>query len=482
LGKDPTPEQLASGLDQLNKGMTKEEFNANLRNSDASQQYQASNFPAYQVAKLSKNSGVQFMNDATVVPDSAKQYTAPRTALEANKSVPQDSFKLQEVFSPLEQQYGLPEGTLLPFSGIESTFGTNQQRKGSQFKGMFQLSRNLINGKEKGVDAVKNPYDWKENARAAAQYAKVNRDQFVKKFGHEPTAKDYYGMHQQGFTGYTRLYGDPNKSAAKAVGSVSFIKSNLPGDMAKQAKTISSRDFLRFLNDKFDKLSKGPDGKGLDTTGGTKPGGTPTPVPKDLSYLRGRPSEADLKSIADFLASQGIGVMNKDGATPGSSSGFIATEPNTRSLIEYLTRSGAGGNVGGGTGFTGTGGGTGAGTGSVVPSTSLGSQPLAGFQPLTFNQIRQIADQGLSMNQNANYLQQIITPPTGAYGSTPSPSHMQIASGSHVGGGYYAGHTGSGSSSGSMSGGVTFRDRGGRLAREHALKVANKAIYPSRKK
>ena len=379
LGKDPTPEQLASGLDQLNKGMTKEEFNANLRNSDASQQYQASNFPAYQVAKLSKNSGVQTMNDANVAPDSAKQYTAPRTAFEANKSVPQDSFKLQEVFSPLEQEYGIPEGTLLPFSGIESIFGTKQLSKGNPHYGMFQLSNKLINGQVKGVDKVQNRWDWKENARAAAQYAKVNRDQFFKKFGYEPTPKDYYGMHQQGFTGYTKLYNNPDKSAAKTVGSVSFIKDNLSKDMQKQASTISSKDFLKVLNDKFDRLAKGPDGKGLDAIGGTKSGGTPTPVTNpDNNYLAGKPSSSDLKSISDFLSSQGIGV--KSNSLSGGVPFFGAIDNGgAANIVDVLRMQGAGGNVGQGAqgttfnvpSFTYVGG-------SVTPSQQIGGVNISG--------------------------------------------------------------------------------------------------------
>lgn len=240
--------------------------------------------------------------------------------------------------------------------------------------------------------------------------------------------------------------------------------------MSKQAETISSKDFLRFLNDKFDRLAKGPDGKGLDTTGGTKSDGStpPTTIPPDTNYKYGIPSAADLKSIADFLASQGIGVTNKSGATPGSSSGFIATEPNTRSLIEYLTQFGAGANVGGGTGFTGAGGGTGAGTGSVIPSTSLGSQPATNVLPLTFNQIQQILNQSWSMNQNAN-----------AFGGSSSGGGFNVGGG-NIGSGIGSG-SGASSSSG-VTGGVTFRKRGGRLASEHALKAVNKAIYLSRKK
>ena len=123
-----------------------------ISSDQSSQEYQASNFAPYQVAGSGIYGG------------------GPRTAQQANRSVPQSSQELQNYFGPLEQAYGLPTGVLLGMSGIESSFGTNQQRGGSRYKGMNQISPDIARKYN-----VKNVYDWKENTAAAAQYMREDR-------------------------------------------------------------------------------------------------------------------------------------------------------------------------------------------------------------------------------------------------------------------------------------------------------------------
>ena len=53
--------------------------------------------------------------------------------------VPTASADLMAKLGPIEQKYNLPPGYLMGMMGIESGYGTNQQRAGSGFSGAFQL-------------------------------------------------------------------------------------------------------------------------------------------------------------------------------------------------------------------------------------------------------------------------------------------------------------------------------------------------------
>ena len=57
--------------------------------------------------------------------------------------VPKTSSELMSALGPIEQKYGLPQGYLMGMMGIESAYGTNQQRAGSKYSGAFQLSPTL---------------------------------------------------------------------------------------------------------------------------------------------------------------------------------------------------------------------------------------------------------------------------------------------------------------------------------------------------
>ena len=263
LGRDPTIPELQAAVAQLNKGTTQDQFDQNLAASEESQTYQSSNFPPFQVAG--------WADDGSMRPPSY----GPRTAYQANKSVPKASQELQDYFAPLENQYSLPSGALLASMGKESTFGTNQHRAGSQYKGAFQLSPDLINGKVSGVDKVLNPYDWKQSARAAAQYMAQNSKTFKSKTGQEPQMGDFYGMHLQGATGWSDVINNPNGNAVKSLGYERVLQ-NLPDELRSQARAMTNAQFRKYVDVSFKNNLKGPDGRGQEVLGLSSTPATPS--------------------------------------------------------------------------------------------------------------------------------------------------------------------------------------------------------------
>jgi len=258
LGRDPNQDELNFWQGQLNKGSSRAQVNAAISSDPGSQAYQASNFAPYQVASSSGNFGIS---------------SGPRTAEQANTSVPRSSQELQNHFGPLEQAYGLPTGALMAMSKIESEYGTNQHRPGSQYKGMMQLSNAIANKYN-----VKNVYDWTQNSDAAAQYMRDNAKQFVDKTGTQPQIGDFYGMHLQGANGWTKIVSKPNDLAYKTVGLQNVLQ-NIPKELASKVKSLTNAEFREFFNNKVEQGLSGPDGQGKNVLFGGASSAPPAPPP-----------------------------------------------------------------------------------------------------------------------------------------------------------------------------------------------------------
>jgi hypothetical protein len=214
------------------------------------------------------------------------QEYGPVNAKAANGSVPQDSAVLQDYFGQIETVGGLPKGTMLSMAGIESEYGTNQHRAGSQYEGMMQMGK-----KEQAKYGVKNPYNWQQNALGAARYMIENGKTFTKLTGQEPQRSDYYGMHQQGAGGWSKIVNNPNGKAAETLGYKNLIN-NLPNELRGQSSKMTNAQFRDFIQSKVNSKLQGPDGKGFDVlnlnpdgTTKTAPGSPATPKPGDQTYL-----------------------------------------------------------------------------------------------------------------------------------------------------------------------------------------------------
>ncbi len=297
LGRDPNSDELNYWQGQLNKGSSRAQIDAAISSDPGSQAYQASNFAPYQVASSSGNSGIS---------------SGPRTAEQANASVPRSSQELQNHFGPLEQAYGLPTGALMAMGGIESTYGTNQHRAGSQYKGMMQLGNDIVKKYN-----VKNVYDWRQNSDAAAQYMRDNAKEFVDKTGTQPQIGDFYGMHQQGATGWSNMVSKPNDLAYKTVGLQKVLQ-NVPAELASKAKSLTNAQFREFFNGKIEQGLSGPDGKGRDVLFGGASSAPPAPPPMI-------PTGVGESGTGGIFPSGGIAGLDSSlsGFTPISGSGGV---------------------------------------------------------------------------------------------------------------------------------------------------------------
>jgi hypothetical protein len=109
----------------------------------------------------------------------------------------------QRYWAELEQQRGLPPGTLARMSYFESRGNPRSYNEHSGAKGEFQF-----------LDSTRatyphNPWDWRQSARAAADYAAANM-RGLETEGIKPTAANLYLAHQQGLGGATTLLNHPN--------------------------------------------------------------------------------------------------------------------------------------------------------------------------------------------------------------------------------------------------------------------------------
>jgi hypothetical protein len=258
LGRDPNSDELNYWQGQLNNGSSRAQVDSAISSDPGSQAYQASNFAPYQVASSSGNFGISF---------------GPRTAQQANDSVPRSSQELQNHFGPLEQAYGLPTGALMAMSKIESEYGTNQHRAGSQYKGMMQIGNDIAKKYN-----VKNVYDWRQNSDAAAQYMRDNAKQFIDKTGAQPQIGDFYGMHQQGANGWSNMVSKPNDLAYKTVGLQNVLQ-NIPKELASKVKSLTNAQFREFFNNKVEEGLAGPDGQGRNVLFGGASSAPPAPPP-----------------------------------------------------------------------------------------------------------------------------------------------------------------------------------------------------------
>jgi len=126
----------------------------------------------------------------------------------------------EEHFTMLEHKYGLPDGYLRGMAWVETQFGTQHDRPGSQYKGMFQMGQH-----ERQTYGVKNPADWRQSAEGAAKMGAENQKALTPALGRQPTAQELYITHQQGLGGGKSLLTHPNSPAGR-VADPKFIRSN----------------------------------------------------------------------------------------------------------------------------------------------------------------------------------------------------------------------------------------------------------------
>ena len=144
-----------------------------------------------------------------------------------------------ELFSSLEQRYGLPEGYLARTEILESGGGKKTFNPDSGAAGNFQFLPRY-----QKAYGITDPYDLRQSAEAAAKLAANNRAALQQKGIENPTAADLYAAHQQGATGYADLFRAGDKSAASVVGEKAVVLNGGKADM-------TAFDFANKITSKF---------------------------------------------------------------------------------------------------------------------------------------------------------------------------------------------------------------------------------------
>jgi hypothetical protein len=184
-----------------------------------------------------------------------------------------------ELFSSLEQRYGLPEGYLARTETLESDGGRLTYNKNSGAAGNFQFLP-----KYQKAYGITDPYDLRQSAEAAAKLAANNRAALQQKGIENPTAADLYAAHQQGATGYVDLLKAGDKPASSVVGEKAVVWNGGKADM-------TAFDFANKITSKFSGNAAPPQPQqGGQTATGifAKPGVDVAESPEQTAALEGQ--------------------------------------------------------------------------------------------------------------------------------------------------------------------------------------------------
>jgi hypothetical protein len=119
----------------------------------------------------------------------------------------QFSPQLEDTIQKASDYHGVPPSTLRAFAAIESG-GNPRARTGSYF-GVYQLSHSEFR-KYGGRGSI---FDPSENTKVAARKLRAEADAFSRQYGREPTATEFYMLHQQGVTGAATHMANPEAPA-----------------------------------------------------------------------------------------------------------------------------------------------------------------------------------------------------------------------------------------------------------------------------
>jgi hypothetical protein len=392
LGYDPSPQQIQESLGQLNSGTTQADFDKALSSSDASQQYQASNFPPYQVADASGK--VQAPNQ-------------PRTQFQTLDKL---GNQVKDVFNNLTPDLQKYMAGLI---GQESGGKPNPltaTAKTSNAAGMLQfIPRTWLDqfqkvfGKDTGLskDQILNlrtntsPQAQAINLALGINYMNEGKAR-LEKAGVPITPGSLYSLHFSGNEKLAKLaQSNPNAPATQAL-NAQQIRAN------SWLKKMTAGQAMDFMNNKMaTKANLGqPVLDNYSKAWGTpKTPGTPTtPTQDDYSKAMAK-YQADLADynnrtqVARMMALQQS--KGKSDAlpwgwppppTPPNYADYKKTTPDviktdeqaTKDFYDKLLYGGAGGNVGGGGNTGGTGGGTG-GTGGTGGGVVVNPDLLGGY-------------------------------------------------------------------------------------------------------
>lgn len=181
--------------------------------------------------------------------------------------------EIENSISTAAERHGISPDMLRAFARIES--GGDPSNRTGGYHGLYQLSPQEF----KKYGGVGNIYGIDENTDAAARKLKAESEEFVQKYGREPSASELYMIHQQGVGGSAAHWENPDQLAWKSMLSTGegrqkgerwskqAIWGNVPGDMKHQfggVDNITSKQFTDLWDTKVDRFGGGTSATAAD--------------------------------------------------------------------------------------------------------------------------------------------------------------------------------------------------------------------------
>jgi hypothetical protein len=130
--------------------------------------------------------------------------------------------QIEQIIIEEANKVGVSPQAMLSIAHIESKLNPNAKNPRSSASGLFQFINST--GRQYGL---KNAFDPRQNANAAARLMKDNERALTKTLGRKPNTGELYLAHQQGLGGARKILSRPNAKAANVVGNEAF-RLNIP--------------------------------------------------------------------------------------------------------------------------------------------------------------------------------------------------------------------------------------------------------------
>jgi hypothetical protein len=130
--------------------------------------------------------------------------------------------QIEQIIIEEANKVGVDPQAMLSIAHIESKLNPNAKNPRSSASGLFQFINST--GRQYGL---KNAFDPRQNANAAARLMKDNERALTKTLGRKPNTGELYLAHQQGLGGARKILSRPNAKAANVVGNEAF-RLNIP--------------------------------------------------------------------------------------------------------------------------------------------------------------------------------------------------------------------------------------------------------------
>jgi len=212
---------------------------------------------AWQARNPSGTSVPQVQGEGQPAPDPNKNALAPPTGTGQNVLAPPVAPYVPytgphpDIYNH-SMYYGVDPELALTTARIESNFGQDKDRPGSQYKGVFQLGDNEW-ASMGGTEA--NRYDRATQVNLGTALLARRQQQLADRLGRTPSNYEIYLAHNQGVAGAAALINNPNMTAKEALMSVgvgsNLAERSIAGNGGQKFVNAPASEYVKFWNDTY---------------------------------------------------------------------------------------------------------------------------------------------------------------------------------------------------------------------------------------